>query len=655
MRPGGEDVQEWFSAAELAVAALPGLPSTKRGITSRVHAEGWAERTCPVRGRLARPRKGRGGGLEFHVSLLPEAARVRLTAGQAAQPERPDRETAWSRWDSLPEGYKATAQARLEVIREIETLQRGGLGRAAAVEMVVRHRMREATAAGTEPPFKSCSTVYVWLNMVAGVDDADRAAYLAPAWAGRSRTSDCASDAWETYKGLYLTQSKAPHAACYRRLERVAADNGWTIPSPKTLQRRMDAEVPPPIQTLLRYGEAALSHAFPHLTRDRSSIRPMQYLNLDGHTWDVMVKWPNGTISRPQALVVQDIKSGKVLAIRHDLTLNHHLVRLALGDTFRDHGLCEGVFMDNGRENAAQAISGGQARNRWGRTPEEEPAGLLKTLGIKAIAVTPYWGQAKPIERAFRNFAHDIAKGPEFVGAYVGHNTVSKPENYGSRAVPFAEFEAIVRREIEFYNAQPGRRGAGMNGRSFDQAFAAGLEGQPVRRLTAQQLRMCLLASKPVSMDPQSGAVAVEGHRYWSPSLGDLVRQKVIVRFDPERMELAASVYSLDGRFLAEAPRVAAGSFDRASDGREQRAALRDFKRGVKLQAQATRRLDAPDVAARLQGAPPPDPIITDPTVIAVEFNAPRNPEQLGRTAGATKDHLTNWERGVDAALAGRR
>jgi hypothetical protein len=50
---------------------------------------------------------------------------------------------------------------------------------------------------------------------------------------------------------------------------------------------------------------------------------------------------------------VQDIASGKVLAIRHDLTLNHHLVRLALGDAFRDHGLPEVLFMDNGRENAA--------------------------------------------------------------------------------------------------------------------------------------------------------------------------------------------------------------------------------------------------------------------------------------------------------------
>jgi hypothetical protein len=621
-------VQEWFSAAELAAMALPGMPSTKPGILKRVRAEGWMGAADPVRGKLARKRHGRGGGVEFHVSLLPEPARVKLMAA-ASPAARPDAEAVWQRWDQLPTGYKDEARRRLEVVERIESLRRAGLGKSRAVEEVVGADAREARAAGREPPH-SVSTVYGWLARIDGVAQADRIAYLAPDYAGRSATAELSADAWEQYKGDYLRQSKPGHAACYRRLIRIAADNGWKIPSAKTLQRRLEAEIPAPVQTLLRYGPEALSHAFPHLDRDRQSIRVMQYLNLDGHTWDVMVRWPNGTVSRPHALAIQDIKSGKVLAIRHDLTLNHHLVRLALADAFRDYGLPEGIFVDNGRENAAQAISGGQVRNRWGKTPEEEPDGLLKLLGVQAIAVTPYWGQAKPIERAFRNFAHDLAKSPEFEGAYTGHNPVAKPENYGSRAIPFAEFEAIVERELAHYNAQLGRRGAGMHGRSFDVVFAEGLEGQALRRLTAAQLRMCLLASKPVSMDPKSGAVTVEGHRYWSPALGDLKRQKVIVRFDPERMELPAHVYSLDGRWLCEADRLVAGSFDRASDGREHRKALRDWERGKKLQAGALRRLEAQDVAARLQGAEPPPALPADEKVIAVDFGLPSRPEQLG-------------------------
>jgi putative transposase len=615
--------REWYSAAELAALALPGLPATPRGVLKLVEREGWTAH--------ARPRQGRGGGVEYPVSLLPEAARTRLMVHdrRPSGTARPDADEAWARFERAAPTARSEAERRLAMIAEIESLQRAGLGKARAVELAAR-------AAGDAAV--SCSTIYSWMARVEGVPASHRAAYLLPAHKGRALDGEaCSADAWEHYKADYLRLARPPHAGCYRRLERAATANGWTIPSAKTLIRRIDAEIPQNVQVLFREGEKAFLHTFAHRTRDRASISAMQILNLDGHTWDVQVRWPNGTVSRPHALVVQDIRSGRILAIRHDLTLNHHLVRLALGDVFREHGLPDTIFMDNGRENAAAAISGGQHRLRWGKTPEEEPDGLLKLLGVKAIAVAPYWGQAKPIERAFRNFAHDLAKSPEFEGAYTGHNTVSKPENHGSRAIPLAEFEAIVRREIGFYNAQMGRRGLGMSGRSFDQVFAETLEARP--RLTPAQLRLCLLASRPVSMAPHSNAVTVEGHTYWSPELAGLKRQRVIVRFDPEAMDQPAYVYSQDGRLLAEAPRVAAGSFDKASDGREHRRDLREYARGEKLKAKALKRLDARDVAARLaQAGAVPTPPTPDSTVVAVDFTAPRTPEALG-VALATPPH----------------
>ncbi len=628
-------VQEWFSAAELAALGLPGLPTTKKGVLQRASSEGWDTARDETHGALSRKRKGRGGGLEFHVRLLPEPARVRLLAAAAPKAERLDANAAWLRWEALPSGARDEAVARLAAIQRVEQLQRHGMRKTAAIDEVVASAAREAAAAGQDPPFK-VATIYSWFARIEGVATKDRAAYLAPDYTGRLATSDCSPEAWEFYKGDYLRLSKPPHAGCYRRLQRVAAEKGWTIPSLKTLQRRIDAEIPPNAQLYLRHGDAALAHAaMPHLLRSREGIRPMQLLNLDGHTWDLFVRWPNGTISRPHTLAVHDIASRKFLALRHDLTLNHHLVRLALGDTFRKYGLCDEIFMDNGRENAAQAISGGQYRPRWGKTPEEEPAGLLKLLGVKATPVSAYWGQAKPIERGFRDFAHDIAKGPDFQGAYTGHNPMAKPEDYQSRAIPFEQFAAIVERELAFYNAQPGRRGAGMNGRSFDQIFAEGLAGQPRPRLAPEQLRLCMLASKPVSMERQSGAVAVEGHRYWSPELGAVKRQKVIVRFDPERMDLPAYVYSLDGRLLAEAPRYLAGSFDSASQGREQRKALRDRSRAERDLARALRRLSASDVAAHLHAPAPPPALPVEGNVVPINTAAPRTPEALGRTTRA--------------------
>lgn len=60
----------WLTAAEIADLALPGLPGTKRGVTEWARREGWADRPT-----MSRPRTGAGGGLEYHLDLLPPVAR----------------------------------------------------------------------------------------------------------------------------------------------------------------------------------------------------------------------------------------------------------------------------------------------------------------------------------------------------------------------------------------------------------------------------------------------------------------------------------------------------------------------------------------------------------------------------------------------------
>lgn len=648
----------WFTCSELADLRLPGLPTTKRAMQDYALRHGWDRLTDDLGHPFRRKRKGRGGGWEYAIGLLPEEARAELALRQSVREAAPQdtlqkasRDATWARFERLPRSQKAEAERRLKLIQDCEELMRHGLAKNKALAEVARRARLEAQIEGRKAGV-SVSTLHEWFARITGVATHDRLAYLASYHSGRTAIADIPDEAFELYKADYLRQSRPSHAECYRNLQRTAGERGWKLPSARTLMRRLEAEIPQPVQTLYRHGDKALSHAFPHLTRSRANLAPMQVGNLDGHTWDVMVEWPDGTIARPLSLAVQDIYSGLITAIRFDLTLNHHLVRLALGDTFRDYGLFDTLLMDNGRENTARAIAGGQYRHRWGKHPQEEPAGLLTLLNIKAVPVTPYWGQAKPIERAFRDFAHGVAKRAEFEGAYTGHNTASKRENHGSRAVPFAEFEAIVRREIAYHNARPGRRGAGMNGRSFLQVFQEGVERLPPRRASEEQLRLCMLASKPVSMDRREGSVSVEGHRYWSPELGALPRQKVIVRFDPERLDLPAYVYSLDGRLLAEAARLEAGSFDSVSQGREQRKLVRDYKRAIKAQGEALKRLNHLDVAAATaltQPSTPPAPA-SDSKIVRPAFGAPAAPQRAGRAASAgnaSPDYSAAWERQV--------
>ena len=61
-------MKEWFSAKEIADLHLPSLPCSERNIQLKSKRENWKSRA----------REGRGGGKEYHISALPEVARIQL-------------------------------------------------------------------------------------------------------------------------------------------------------------------------------------------------------------------------------------------------------------------------------------------------------------------------------------------------------------------------------------------------------------------------------------------------------------------------------------------------------------------------------------------------------------------------------------------------
>jgi putative transposase len=73
-------VKLWYTPSELAELALPEMPATKRNINALAAREGWDRFAS-----LCRPREGKGGGLEYHVQLLPAAARVALIGAERGE------------------------------------------------------------------------------------------------------------------------------------------------------------------------------------------------------------------------------------------------------------------------------------------------------------------------------------------------------------------------------------------------------------------------------------------------------------------------------------------------------------------------------------------------------------------------------------------
>ena len=639
LRRGTPDAQahrEWFTAAELAELALPGLPADKRSINRRAQEERWGVRAGADGGLLVRPRAGRGGGLEFHVSLLPPQTRLELArrglTDQRPAPEPVATDGSWRWFEAQGAKVRAEAQRRLTIVQDVDLLVEAGMTRTAAIADVAARR-----SVGK-------ATLWNWLGLVDGVPPQDRLPALAPRRKGGGREVDIDPALWAIFKSDYLRAAKPTLTSCYERTAAIAAERGLSLPSEKTLRRRLEAEMDPRIITLRREGEEALRRSLPAQRRTVDHLHALEHVNIDGHRFDVFVKTEDGRVIRPTMVAIQDLHSRKLLAWRLGETESAVLTRLAFADLFQQFGIPKACTLDNGRAFASKWITGGaESRYRF-RIREEEPTGLLVGLGIKVHWALPYRGQSKPIERAFRDLCDSIARHPAMEGAYTGNNPTAKPENYGSRAVPIAEFRQLVARGIAAHNARLGRRGGVCRGRSFDQVFAESYASAPIGKATPEQLRMALLAAEQVRVNRQTGEVSLFGNRYWSEACGTLHGQIVTVRFDPDNLHSEVHLYGgQDGRFLTSAQLIADTGFDQASGAKDAAKRHKEYRRRIRDAAEAEQLLAAEEVAAMQADAMPPD--LPEPNVVRPVRHRGRTG---GRTAAALKaapDTVTAIER----------
>lgn len=647
-------MQEWWTPAELAALSLPDLPNTVAGVNLHADRKAWrtAAREYPKNpDGVWRKRAGRGGGYEYRIDVLPVTARTALvmrakktapTRDQRAEAKAAlSREERWRWFDSLPDSKKAQARIKLEALQAVDALAVAGTERDFAM-MMVAGQMKVTRR-----------TLYNWAAEVHGIERADWLPFLAPQQAGRQAEAECSPEAWECFKGLYLRQEQPTATKCYRDLEKIAKDRGWTIPSRKTLERRL-AKLDRATMVYFRQGPEALKRLYPAQQRDRTALHALEAVNADGHKWDVWVKWPDGTIARPVMAAWQDLYSGLTLSWRVDRSETKEVVRLAFGDVVETYGIPDHIVLDNGRAFASKWLTGGTETRYRFKVKEEDPTGLFPSFGCEVHWATPYAGQSKPIERMFRDFCQDIAKDIRLAGAWTGNTVANKPENYGSKAIPLEVFLQVVSEGIAEHNSRIGRRTGACAGKlSFQQAFAASYEVSPIRQATPEQARLFLLASELVTARRPDGAVHLFGNRYWCEALVDAMGRKVVGRFDPDALHAGIHIYRPDGAYLAFAPCVEAVGFFDTQAGRAHARARSDFLRAAKAMAHAERRLSPEDVAAMLPQVTPAEP--PEAKVVRPVFGMSGN-------AALKVDHehdqeavLMNFGKGVAMLIASRK
>lgn len=624
------ETSEWFSVAELADLALPGLPADKRALNRRAREERWQMRVDSAGALLSRPRAGRGGGTEFHLSLLPAAAQLELARrGLAAERQETDAERAatagsWRWFEAQSDKARAEAQRRLAIVNEIDLLERAGLTRTAAVGEASRRH-------GASP-----GTLWAWLKMITGVAAADRLPALAPRHRPGGREAEIDPFLWNLFLSDALRLSGASLAGCYDEVALKAAEMGIEIPSQAAFRRRLKREVDPNVIRLAREGEEALRRSLPTQRRTVAHLHALQCVNLDGHVWDVFVMPPDGGNRpiRPVMIAIQDVYSRKVLAWRIATSENSVTTRLTFADLFENYGIPKECVIDNGRAFNSKWLTGGMKTRFRFKIRPEDPVGLLVGLDILVHPTLPYRGQSKPIERAFRDMCDKIAKRACFDGAYTGNNPTAKPENYGSKAVPWDYFVEQVSIGIHKHNAKLFRQTEMARGRSFDQVFFESYATAPIGKVLPEQLRMALLTADQVTVNGQTGEIQLYGNRYWSEGSGQLHGQKVTVRFDPDNLARDIHLYDAKGRYLTAAQMIADTGFLDVAAAKQAAKFLSTQRKRIRDGLQAEQLLSAGEVARLQAGAQQvhlPEPAVLRPV------------RHKGHTAAALK--VTRQER----------
>ncbi|HEX2882271.1 MAG TPA: transposase domain-containing protein [Polyangiaceae bacterium] len=574
------------TARELVAMQLPGLPRSRRRLEMVL-------RTLPSTERERQD--GRGAERVYHISALPieaQAALARTASKIASAPLLADVA------DAAPQ-HRVTAVERIQLVHAAQALIAGGTPKVVAYESV---------AQGTE---YSARSVRRFCKAVRGVPEAQWPEVLLPQYTSNTQQAECHPDAWAYIKSDYLSPSQPAFAACYRRMAKVARDQNWQpIPSAKTLLNRIEREVPSTVITLMRQGPDALERLYPAQERDHSTVGVMGAWNADGHRADVMVRWPDGEEARPIVLAFQDVASGKIVSYRVDRTENGDQVRLAFADAIERYGVPDAVYLDNGRGFANKWFTGGTKWRFRFKVREEDPTGLLMQLGVAVHWTTPYHGQSKPIERAWRDLVENVARHPAFEGAYLGSDTTSKPHNYGQRVVELSEFIRVLDAQVREHNAREGRRSKACQGRSFDQVFDAGYATATVRRVTDAQRRLLLLAADGVTVRRDTASIYLLDNRYWAEPLCELQGDKVVVRFDPANVKAGLHVYKLDGTYVCYAEAQETYGFNDTTAARDYARKRKAFVRVAKQKASLERTLEAGELARmhlQAQGAPEPE------------------------------------------------
>lgn len=535
-------IKQWFTAQELADLVLPDMPETAFGVRKKADAEHWP----------SRPRKGRGGGREYNIAALPQAARLALVDRLVDAGRLEDLDA-----DEQPQHISAADRkrdAKLIILKRLDELQNAnGIGRVDA-RTIFATLYNEGSAAGI-PGWVRDTVASVSERSLRRWDAAVKKQDVKRLGRGQNNRKgtgilDLAEGGRvkEYIEALVLAQ---PHLTAGRIRDMLRAEFGTE------LEYRGRHVALPKVRSITRFvsrfreenKREYLLHTNPDAYKSKYQLalgkadadvsRLNQHWEIDASPADVLCR-----DGRYNIYAVIDVWSRRVmfLVTRTPATVGSlALIRRAI----LEWGVPEVIKTDNGSD----FVSGHFMT-------------AIKGLGIEQVPCPRFTPEGKPhVERVFRTLQHDLMS---FLPGFIGHNVsdrkaIESRKTFAKRlgeddkdafSVGLSHEELqdhLIAWTRDFYEH---REHSSIGTTPFKRAASW---KQPVYRIEnerALDLMLAPLAGSNGIRTVTKKGLRIDGGVFWNGGLLPYIGKRVFVRHDPEDM---GRVYCFDedtGEFI---------------------------------------------------------------------------------------------------------
>lgn len=360
---------------------------------------------------------------------------------------------------------------------------------------------------------------------------------------------ECDPDAWDFFKSLWLTPQRRKVTLCWEITKVEAEKHGWSWPALRTIQKRVEDDLPPFFADRYRLGELAWSrkHA-PRIERDLSAIRPNHCWIGDHAQFDFLILH-DGKPVRPWLTAWEDQRSRVIVGWQITLGPDSDTILAAFRDAAVERGVPNQVIIDNGKDYKQKHLSGG--RRGKPRLNEDYARSVFGRLDIHVTFCEKFNPGSKAIESFFNGMHERFDK---LFDSYCGGSPDKRPEELYKRlradevALPtLSELVEFFIAWLDAYHRRP-HSGDGMEGLCPFDAFE---RFDPIAKRTAPRETLDLLLRKAVKV-----TVTRKGVRHNNVPFGQGNRKlltmhgkKVLLRLDPDSAD-RVEVCDLDGRRL---------------------------------------------------------------------------------------------------------